>query len=261
MLILKSILFGILQGLTEFIPVSSSGHLVIARSLLCMEHPGISSEIFVHTATLVVILFAFRDRIASIAASVFRSGSRNRRRDLRLVSMLAAGSIPVAVVGLTWSAEVEGMFSSLRVVGGSLLITGTALFLTRFAREGRGGIRLWDALIIGMAQAAAVIPGISRSGATISVALILGLKREESAEFCFLLAVPAIAGATVFEIAHILSGSHQVSLVVCTVSFAAALLSGIVAIKVVLKTLRIRRFGDFSYYCWVVGLIVTYVMW
>lgn len=260
MLILKSIVLGILQGMTEFLPVSSSGHLVIAKSLFQIEYSGISFEIFLHTATLFAILYVFRDKIISIAASVFNPHKEARSDDLRFLWLVLVATVPSAVSGFFWRNQVEKMFTDLSVVGIALLVTGSVIFVTRFARSSKGALGFWDAVIIGVAQAAALIPGISRSGTTISTALLLGLRRKESAQFCFILAVPAISGATILEMKNVIADTQGASLLPYICGFMAAFISGFLAIKLVLKTLRKQRFGDFAYYCWVVGVVVLFLL-
>lgn len=259
MVLLKSILLGILQGITEFLPISSSGHLVIAKSLFGMRFPGISFEIFVHTATLLAILYVFRSRIISIAASLFNPGKKDRSHDLRFIYLILVAAVPSPVIGFFWRSWVEEMFTNLDVVGVALLFTGSYIFVTRFALPRRKELGVWDAVVIGVAQAVALVPGISRSGITISTALLLGFRREESAEFCFLLAVPVVLAATMLEIRDVLYGTHRVDIYSYIFGFLSAFISGFLSIKLVLKALRKRRFRDFAYYCWAVGAIVIFL--
>ncbi len=258
--LLKFALLGILQGITEFLPISSSGHLVIVQELLGLKSPGISFEIFVHTATLFVILYVFRNRIISIGASIFNSHRDARSDDLRILHFILVATVPSVVVGFFFRHQVEKMFTNLNVVGVALLLTGSCVFLTRLARPKRRGLRFWDAVIIGISQAAALVPGISRSGITISTALFLGYGRKESAEFCFLLAVPTILGATILEMRNVMAITDGTNLLSFILGFLAAVFSGFFAIKIVLQTLRKRRFRHFAYYCWALGAIAIFVL-
>jgi len=260
MVALKSVLLGILQGITEFLPISSSGHLAIARSLLRMEYPGVSLEIFVHAATLLPILYVFRKRIVSIVSSLFNPAREDRSHNLRFASLVLIAAVPATIFGFLWQSEVKAMFTNLNVVGVALLLTGSYIFVTRFAQTRKKEVGFFDALIIGISQATALIPGISRSGITISTALLLGLHREKSAEFCFLLAAPVILGATVLEMRNILSGAHEVDLLLYVPAFLCAFGAGFLSIKLVLKTLEKRKFRDFAYYCWIVGAIALFVL-
>ncbi|KPJ60445.1 MAG: hypothetical protein AMJ46_06820 [Latescibacteria bacterium DG_63] len=256
MIVWKSILLGLLQGVTEFLPISSSGHLVILKSLLNVRYPGISFEVFVHVATLLAILYVFRARVASITRAILRPRAPAAKENLNLLYLILLANLPSAVVGLTLRQKVEQMFERPDVVGIALLLTGFYVFATRFARGTDRELRVLDALLIGVAQAAALLPGVSRSGATISTALVLGLGREKSAEFCFLVAVPAILGAAVLEMGHLLEGAQDVQVLGYSAGFLAAFISGFAAIKLVLLVLRVRRFADFAYYCWAVGVFV-----
>jgi undecaprenyl-diphosphatase len=259
MVVLKSVLLGVLQGITEFLPISSSGHLAIARSLLRVEYPGVSLEIFVHAATLLAILYVFRKRTISIASSLLNPDREDRSHNLRFVSLVLVAAVPSIIFGFLWQSEVKAMFTNLNAVGVALLLTGSYIFVTRFAHTRKKELGFLDALIIGVSQATALIPGISRSGITISTALLLGIHREKSAEFCFLLAAPVILAATALEMRNILSGAHEVDLLLYIPAFLSAFGAGFLSIKLVLKTLERKRFRDFAYYCWAVGAIVVFL--
>jgi len=191
----EALVLGVVQGATEFLPVSSSGHLVIAQALLGLTLPGVLFEVAVHVATLVSILLVYRERITGLVAGALERDPEA----VRYVLLVVVATIPAALVGLTAKDAIEALFESPVVPGVALLVTGTFLWTTRRAvaratLERPGWIA---ALLIGAAQAFALVPGISRSGATVVAALWLGVKGREAAAFSFLMAVPAIAGAAV----------------------------------------------------------------
>lgn len=264
MSVLTAIALGVLQGLTEFLPVSSSGHLALIQHFLRIDSPGVTFEVLVHFGTALAVIVFFRRRIASIVASIVRlvTGRSYDRDEARLGLHLLVGTVPAGVVGVLLGGRVEAAFGSPGLVSALLLLTGALLWLTRWLAPGgrpRGGIR--DAVLIGVAQAVAILPGMSRSGWTVSAGLGLGIKREAAAEFAFLLAVPVILGATVMSLGDALrSGSPPGSAAIA--GTAAAFLSAIPAIRVLLRVVTAGRLYRFSYYCWIagaVGLVLTAV--
>jgi undecaprenyl-diphosphatase len=264
MSVLAAVALGILQGLTEFLPVSSSGHLALAEHFLEIDSPGVTFEVLVHFGTALAVIVFFRSRIAGIVAALSGLVTRRAydRADARMGLSLLVGTVPAAVVGVLFESRVEAVFGSPGLVSVFLLLTGTLLWLTRWLSPGarpRAGVR--DALIIGAAQAVAILPGMSRSGWTVSTGLGLGLKREAAAEFAFLLAVPVILGATVVSVGDAFrSGSPLGAAAIA--GTAAAFLSAIPAIHVLLKVVTAGRLYRFAYYCWAagaVGLVLTAV--
>lgn len=258
-----AMLLGIVQGLTEFLPISSSGHLVLAQHLLGVNPPGITLEIFLHFGTLLAILLVFRTDIIQILKSLvglFRSAGSPMKEDpyIRLLGLLLLGTIPVAIVGIVFKARIESFFETPMLVAGMLIITGIVLASTRKIRMGRRGIKrlnIKDGLGIGLAQAAALIPGISRSGLTIAAGLFRGLERSVAAKFSFLLAIPSILGATIVGLKDIPSlsvGNTRALLVGTLTSF----ISGLIALKVLLAIVQRGRLRVFAYYCWALGVIV-----
>ncbi len=258
---LSFILLGILQGLTEFLPISSSGHLALAEQFFRIQKPGIVFDIFVHFGTLLSVLWVFRRRIGRLALAPWRGGE-----DLRLLGLLVVGSIPTGIVGLALDSVAEAAFGQSGAVGVGLLLT--AAVLTFAERRGSTAgpkaleqIRWREALWVGVAQGIAVLPGISRSGSTIVMGLLCGLRRTDAAEFSFLLFIPAIVGATVLKLGEALShpevhnalwGSYLAGTVV-------AFLSGTVAIRFLMKFLRERRLTPFAVYCAVLGIVA--ILW
>jgi undecaprenyl-diphosphatase len=264
MTLIEGILLGILQGLTEFLPVSSSGHLALVEHFAGIESPGVTFEVFVHFGTALAVIVFFRRRIEAIITAVAgRVLDRpHSPEDSRIGILLLVGTVPAATVGVLLGEVVEAAFDSPRVVSVALILTGVVLWLTRWVSSGEkphGSIR--DALLIGTAQAIAIVPGMSRSGWTVSAGLALGLTRRAAAEFAFLLAVPVILGATAVSAGDALrSGAGiEAPLIAGT---AAAFLSAIPAIHLLLRAVTAGRLYRFSYYCWIagaVGLVLTAV--
>jgi len=249
-------LLGLVQGITEFLPVSSSGHLVLAQEILGWSPPGLVLEAVVHLATLVAVMVYFRRDLAQLALALTRGGSQERR----YVALIALGTLPVVVVGLTVRGAVERAFASPALTGGMLLVTACALLLAdRRARSATGTLpALRHALSMGLAQAAALLPGISRSGATISAGINSGLAPIPAARFSFLLSIPALLGAGVWELATTpasgaLTDTEVWGLVVAGV---VAMLSGLVAIRLLLIAVRHRRLRWFALYCVLAGSAV-----
>jgi len=277
---LPFLLLGLLQGLTEFLPISSSGHLALAEQLFGVRKPGIVFDIFVHFGTLLSVVWVFRQRILRLVLAPLRGGE-----ELRVLGMLIVGSIPTGILGLALDSAAEMAFVRSWAVGLGLLVTACVLIIadrpnppTPFPK-GEGGAPLpvpgrgwgrgrtlaqltWrDALWIGLAQGVAVLPGISRSGSTIAMGLLCGLRREDAAEFSFLLFIPAIVGATALKLTEALSdpGAHSALWGSYLAGTIVALLSGIVAIHFLMRFLRERRLTPFAIYCLGLGLLA--ILW
>ncbi|NLI69423.1 MAG: undecaprenyl-diphosphate phosphatase [Firmicutes bacterium] len=250
-----AILLGIIQGLTEFLPVSSSGHLVIFQKFLGIESPGMTMEIFLHFGTLLSIFWVFRKDFIALF-SFYRD-----RTQKRFLMLLIIGVIPTGLIGLVFKSWVEQAFQSTLVVGLSLLVTGGILFLIRRIPPGKNDVsrmRIGDALWIGTLQGVAVIPGISRSGSTIAGALWRGLDRETAVRYSFILAAPVILGATILEAKDlIVCGIEKTLLSNYLVGGLFAFGFGVIAIKLFINLLQNRKFHYFSYYCWIVGGITV----
>jgi undecaprenyl-diphosphatase len=231
--------------------VSSSGHLVLAQEYLGVQAPGIVLEVALHLATALAILIYFRRRLVDI----FRGAAGERGRGGRFLALIVVASAPAAAVGLLLEDQVASIFESPRLVGVALLFTAAVLFLSALLRRGR--LRVADlgfagAVVIGLAQALAITPGVSRSGMTIVAGLLVGLAGAEAATFSFLLSVPAIGGAALLEARHIESFSGNWPAL--ALAFVVAFLAGLAAIYVVLATVRGRRFTWFGVYCAAVGI-------
>ncbi len=249
----EGLLLGIVQGLTEFLPISSSGHLVVAQAAVGLAAPGVVVEVILHVATLLAVVIVYRTRLWNVAKGCI-AGDRSA---WRFVGLLTVGTIPAAVAGFVWSDVFERAFESLLVVGIDFLITGAVLWSTRavVARADRAEPSLPAAGGIGIAQALAIFPGISRSGTTVAAALWWRVDPERAAEFSFLLAIPAIVGAAVLQLPALGSGAVSVATGPLLGSFAAALVSGVVAIRLLVALLRRRAFHRFAPYCWAIGSV------
>jgi undecaprenyl-diphosphatase len=267
---LESAALGILQGLTEFLPISSSGHLVLGENLLRVKFDDIAFEVFLHFGTCLSVVIVFRRTIwgmikavASKGRALCRGGSRvswlpydqgRLNEDWRLFWLILAGSVPAGILGILFKESLEKSFSSPLFASIMLLITGSVLLLTKLFKEAEGKIKFPDAFLIGVAQAIAMLPGISRSGLTISTGIFRGIKREKTAEFSFLLSLPAILGASALKLNDVLNNSNPSSdLRVYLIGMIFAFVFGWLAIRFLLKVIRKGKFEFFGYYCFLVG--------
>ena len=250
----ESLVLGLVQGLTEFLPVSSSGHLVLAGRALGLTMNGVAFEIWLHLATLAAVVVALRRDILVMTRSLFPGGPPDdRRRGRGLVIGVVVGTIPAVVVGLLAKDPIEAAFSSVRLVGMDLLLTAAILTLSRWFPGGNAPLTAWRALVIGVGQSLAILPGVSRSGTTLTAGLMLGLSGRESARFSFLLSLPAILGAVVLDF-HELAALRHSEPAALAIGFVASLVSGYLAIKVVWRVMERGRLIAFAPYCALLGL-------
>jgi len=249
MTILSVILLAVIQGLTEFLPVSSSGHLALAGMIMKVPAGDITFEITVHLGTLMAVVAVYRQDLTKLIAGVFR-----RERDsLILAGLLLAGSIPAGLAGFFLADSITRAFDDPVIVSVMLLITGCILFSTRFMCGGnREKPSLTGTLLIGISQACALMPGISRSGFTISTGLLTGIKRENAARFSFLLSIPAIAGAAAVKFGD--AGSGGIDILLLAVGFVISAVTGYFALRILLRFLKAGKFASFAWYCWLLGL-------
>ena len=246
-------ILGFLQGATEFLPVSSSGHLVMGQALLGLRLPGLGFEVALHLATLISVLVVYRERIGSLLAGVVRGDSPS----LRYAGLLVVASIPAALVGIGFEERFEALFDIPWVTGVALVVTGVILWTSRAAlrREPQRAPGLVDAVLMGIAQAAAIIPGISRSGSTVVTGLWKGVDPQEAAAFSFLMSIPAVGGAALLKAPEMLGGDAGASTGVLLVGAGVASVTGILAIRTFVAMLRHRSFHRFAPYLWVVGVL------
>jgi undecaprenyl-diphosphatase len=253
-----AIFLGILQGLTEFLPVSSSGHLVIAQQLYPGALPhALAFDVCLHFGTLIAVVIYFREDLFGMARAVF-SGPRATEPHLqRWVGMLAVATIPIVIIGGTLHYQLEQAFTSLTAVGFALLVTASLLMLARGLSGGSlapEGLTVRDAIAIGCFQALAVVPGISRSGATIVGCLSRNLAPDAAARFAFLLSLPAITGALVLNISAVGELLSQ-DLTPVLAGMASAAITGFLAIDVMMKAVRLGRLTPFAVYCAILGAV------
>lgn len=253
MTIFQAIIIGIVQGLTEFLPVSSSGHIELSKALLGVQlQENLEFSIAVHVATVLSTLLVFRKEIADLFVGFFEFKFNSQTH---FILKLMVSATPVAVVGILFKDQVETLFEgNLHVVGLMLLVTATLLVLTKvIQRKQTTPISYLDSLIIGIAQALAVMPGLSRSGATISTGLILGKNRDEVARFSFLMVIIPVLGAALLDI---IKGDISSVLTPAVVAgFIAAFVSGFLACSFMLRIVRKGNLFWFALYCAVIGVI------
>lgn len=250
------LVLGLVQGLTEFLPISSSGHLVLAEEVLGYQSPGLTVEIALHLATLLSVFIAYRVRIQELVRGLFRRDAGAWRYAL----LLGVGSIPAALAGLLFRDWFAATFESGVSLGVQFIVTGAMLLLTRpaLARATGQEIGVGAALVIGVAQAFAILPAISRSGATIATALWLRIAPGPAAEFSFLMSIIAILGSGLLEARHLAPGTTLLSPGL-VLGFIAAMVSGIWAIRFLVALLARQRFHAFAGYCFAVGVFT--ILW
>jgi undecaprenyl-diphosphatase len=244
------VILGIVQGLTEFLPVSSSGHLVIVTGLLKLP-PDVAFDVMLHFATLLAVCVYFAPDILRII-NAFLFDRRMKNPDFKLGVLIIIASIPTAIIGFALKDIFESMFSSLLYVGIFLIITGILITLAETYGKARKGVQklsFMDPLIIGLAQGCAIAPGLSRSGTTVSASLLMGLDRSLAARFSFLLSIPAILGASIFKAKFILHIINAQTLA----GFIAAAISGYLAIWLFMGLIRKKSIRGFAYYCFAAG--------
>jgi undecaprenyl-diphosphatase len=276
--IIQAIILGIVQGLTEFLPISSSAHLVLVPPLINVTYSSpaqaLAFDTLLHFGTLAAVVAYFWREIVSIIIGlvssildIFRGKFKIGLKEdssKRLAWLLIIGTIPAALAGVLLNKQFEALFNNYAAVGFFLLITGVLLWAAERVKSGHKEVKnvsFKNALAIGIFQAFAIAPGISRSGATISAGLFSGLERELAARYSFLLAIPAIAGAALVQVKDIGAG-FETNTAALIAGFLAALIVGFLAIKLLLKIIRERTLMVFAYYCWIVGaatLIISYI--
>ncbi len=261
---MREIILGLIQGFTEFLPISSSGHLALIQYFYQgLDDTDILLNILLHVGTLFVVFLYYRKDIAAICRAVFSLESTSRKAEeqdqlslnRKMLPLIIVGSIPTALIGVTLKSMIEQSFSSLPIVGGSLVITGTALYFadTWGFSSNKYSISYLDALIIGTVQGVAIFPGISRSGSTISAGILLGIERKTAARFSFLLSIPAILGAVVLEGKSLATLTQTPQLIPYIMGTFMAFVTGYLSITTLIKVVVKRKLFWFSWYCWGLG--------
>ena len=266
----EALLLGILQGLTEFLPVSSSGHLVLAQAFLGLKEPLVFFDVMLHVGTLAAVLVVYRGAIGNlISGGVSAIARRNVSPELKFIWLILLGSIPTGVIAMLFKDTLEAAFDKVWLVSVMLIVTGGILQLPRMRREGASpkrasgnnggasdaadtGMRWWHAPLIGIAQGCAITPGISRSGTTISVALLCGISAKTAAEYSFLLSIPAILGAVVLKMRDVVDTAMPLHIIAS--GMLASFVVGYIALRLLLVMLNRGKFSVFSYYCVALGL-------
>jgi undecaprenyl-diphosphatase len=253
--LMKTVILGVIQGLTEWLPISSTGHLRLFEKILDFEAP-ILFDVILHVGTLIVILTFFRREIWKMLTALVRLDFRTEHG--RMIPSIIVGTIPTVLIGVIFGSQIEKTFREALPMTVAFIICGLILYSAKTGKERTEKISYSTAVIIGVAQGVAIIPGISRSGATIAAALLLGIKREQAFKFSFLLSIPTILGALGFTVYTefgelTASGLGLAEVLAGTV---AAMLVGYFALKLLWKILLERKFHLFALYCWLLGAIL-----
>jgi undecaprenyl-diphosphatase len=249
----ESVILSLLQGLTEFLPVSSSGHLAILEHVWRLaEDVKLPLTTMLHLGTAAAMVVYFGRRLVGLVGGCFVREPERNRTSWRMLGFILLGSVPAAAVGLLLEDLIARAFSSPALVAAMLLVTGAALFGTRFVTVAGKPLGWGRALLVGVAQAIAILPGISRSGATITTGICLGMDRQEAFEFSFLLGMPAIAGAAFLELRK-LDLAH-LSVIVVAAGMLVAFVSGLAALALLKRAVTGRRLHWFAFYCWLAGI-------
>jgi undecaprenyl-diphosphatase len=258
MSIIEALILGIIQGLTEFLPVSSSGHLELAKILFGDELAAEESMLFtiaVHGATALSTVVVFRRDIGSLISGLLKF---RWNESTKFALMVVLSMIPVFFVGVLLKDEIELLFAGNPfLVGGSLILTAILLYSTTRISHREGKVNAWRALVIGLAQAVAVLPGVSRSGSTISTALLTGVSRERAALFSFLMVLPVIFGAMLLEAKDFAEAQPQRTIdnYALLAGFSAAFFAGVLACRWMIALVKRSKLDYFAYYCLAVGLL------
>ncbi|MFC1840602.1 undecaprenyl-diphosphate phosphatase [Thermodesulfobacteriota bacterium] len=269
---LSSLFLGVVQGITEFLPISSSGHLVVTQNLLGFSEPEILFDTALHLGTLLAVFVFFRSDLKKMILETWNlfTGYFKKNEPLSSIkekphAILAAwviiGTLPTVLIGLIFKDSLEALFGKVHWVGGMLILTGLIIGITRILSPGytkRKNVGLLTALAVGTAQGLAIIPGISRSGSTIVCGMLCGMERELAARFSFLLSIPAIAGAMVLQlVSHDL---ETIAFIPILTGFLSAAITGFIALKILMKMVKKGNLAWFAPYCWAVGLYVVFLL-
>jgi len=250
--LLETIILGLIQGIAEWLPISSTGHLRLAEYFMHLTIP-ILFDVTLHIGTLIVILAFFRKDIRNILSALFHLDFRSENG--KLVPLIVVGTIPTALIGIVFSDQIESTFRTPLPIATVLIICGFLLYSSKFSKEETDNITYKTALIFGTAQGIAIIPGLSRSGTTIAIALLLGLKRGKAFKFSFLLSIPAIIGALGLTVIKQREALAQTGFGATEILVGAtiAMIGGYFALRLLHKAVENKKFHLFAFYCWVLG--------
>lgn len=262
-MLLTAILLGILQGVTEFLPISSSGHLVLFQHFLPVDGDDLAFDLMLHLGTLVPVLVLFREDLLRMARDVFAGeGPWLAREGVRWAMFIVVATVPTVIMGLMLEDLFESMFSGLSSLAWQFAVTAIALHLTASRAEGGLDVRgmTWKhALIIGVAQGVSILPAVSRSGATIVMALLLGLRRDLAGRFSFVLSIPAILGACILKARHV--NLDPTVLPAWITGAVVSMIVGWVALLFLMRVIRAGDFSKFAWYCWVMAALSAGLAW
>jgi undecaprenyl-diphosphatase len=265
---ITSIFLGVVQGLTEFLPISSSGHLVLFQNILGYEDPQIMADLVMHLGTLVAVCIFFRTDLKEMIRETWQFSARILQGQERLRSIydrphvmlllwIIVATIPTAFIGLVFRTQLEALFADVNRVGAMMICTGLILFVSMFISAGdsrRRDVGLLTSIAVGIAQGLAIIPGISRSGTTIVCGMVCGMERELSARFSFLLSIPAIIGAGILQLSF--KGLDLSDIVPLSLGFLSSAIVGFLALKLLMHMVRRGRLSYFAPYCWTLGILM-----
>jgi undecaprenyl-diphosphatase len=255
--LIETLILAIIQGITEWLPISSSGHLVVVQQYLLPEQPPLIFDVALHIGTLCVVLAVFWRQLISILKALVRFDSKSDEGKLGI--LIAVGSIPTALIGYFFHDILESFFYNVLVVGTALVVNGVFLFFSERRRDGRR-VDYLDSSVIGVAQGIAIIPGISRSGLTIGTALLRKVEKKTAFAFSFLLSVPAVIGAAISESARAWASDELIisGVDTATVLFGVivSMIIGYISLKLLQKMVMREKFHLFAYYCWIAGMAI-----
>lgn len=254
--LLQTIILGLIQGVTEWLPVSSTGHLRLTEHFFNLRVP-ILFDVILHVGTLIVTLLFFRKEIKKIFAALAKRDFKTENG--KLIPLLIVGTIPTALIGVFLGNVIEAFFSDLLPIAGAFVICGIALYSSKSGNESKTSIGYFEALVIGTAQGIAIIPGLSRSGLTIALALLLGLKREKAFKFSFLLSIPAIIGALclTFYTQHNVLAFAGVDWTEILAGITASMVVGYIALRLLRKIVVDKKLYLFAFYCWLLSIVLS----
>ncbi|WP_186576647.1 undecaprenyl-diphosphate phosphatase [Aquibacillus kalidii] len=264
-LLIKYLFLGLLQGFTEPIPISSSGHLVIVQNLFNINIEGLSFEILVNFGSLIAVLLVYREDILRLIKNgmgfIFTKDPKSKD-DFNFIFYLVVATIPAGIIGVLFEDQIADTFDTPKMVGITLIITGIALWIIRNikGRKNDGGLTIKDAIIVGLAQSVALIPGISRSGATIVAAMLLGMKQETALRFSFLLFIPVSLGTLILSVDKIVSDEQfNVLWIPYLLAFIASVIATYYSLRWFMNIMARGNLKYFSFYCFIAGAI-AYVL-
>lgn len=247
------ILLGIIQGVTEWLPISSTGHLKVFE-ILCGVKAPILFDVILHLGTLSVIVVFFRNEVRKIVSALLHFNFKTAEG--KIVPLLVAGVIPTMLIGMVFGYIIQDIFQALLPIGIAFLLGGVIIYSTRYVKEKKDNVDYTTAILMGIAQGIAIIPGVSRSGVTIGVALLLGISREKAFKFSFLLSIPTIIGALGYTLYTELGELITLGFGDALTGTVVAMVVGFITLRILWQTIKKRKFHLFALYCWFLGLVL-----